>query len=182
MAAAPTPTTQPGGTIAAGTITCNQVTGSITFDPPLSTGGTAPETTEISLTTSGCATTGSTVQVTSATTTATLSSATNNCASLLSSKPVAVASTYTPSSVHASVVSFSGYVIVTEATTADVGFSLPDTGGTAKVVGSFAGTDHGAKSTATIYSTMTSTQALAACATGSGLASLSLAAGVVTLS
>jgi hypothetical protein len=95
---------------------------------------------------------------------------------------VAVAASYTPSSVHASVVAFSGYAIVSAPTTADVGFSLPGSGGTATVTGSFAGTDKGAKSTATIYSTMTPTQALAACAAAGGLVSLSLAAGSVTLS
>ena len=170
-----------GGTVAAGTVSCTNVTGTVTFTPPLSNSGTSPETTKISLTASGCTTAGSGASpVTGATASATIQSPTNGCVALTTSKPVAVAVAWSPSSVHASVASFSGYAVVTQG--GDIGFGLPGTGGSATVAGSFAGTDHGAKSTAATYSNLTSTELLTACGTPAGVSSLTIASGTVAFS
>jgi hypothetical protein len=181
-ASAVTPITGAGGTVAAGSVTCTNVTGTITFTPPLSNTPTGPETTHISLNATGCTTAGSSgTQVTSGTATATIQSSTNGCVSLLTSKPVAVAVAWSPSSIHATVASFGGYAIVTDATQ-HTGFGLPNAKGSVSVAGSFAGTDNGAKSTASTYSNLTSVQLLTACGTAAGLPALAISSGTVTFS
>jgi hypothetical protein len=175
-----TPTTLAGGKVATGSVTCTSVTGTIAFNPPLTNSGTSPETTSITLTASGCTPAGSSAStVTSGTATATIQSATNGCLSLLTSKPVAVAVAWSPSSIHASVATFSGYAIVSDAG-GNIGFGLPNSGGTATIAGSFAGTDNGATSKATTYSALTQTTLLAACATAAGVPSLAITNGSVT--
>lgn len=176
------PTTEAGGTIAAGSVTCSSVTGTVSFDPPLTSSGTSPETISLSLTSTGCTATGSAAQVTGNTTTATIQAPTNDCTSLLNSQPAAVAVTWSPSSVHASVVSYSGYSIVSAPTTGNVGLGLPNGGGTASVTGSFPGADKGAKSTLAIYFNVSSTQVLGICAATGGLSSLTAVSGTITLS
>lgn len=177
-----TPITLAGGVVSTGSVTCTNVTGTITFSPPLSNTGTSPETTRLSLTATGCTTAGSSgTQVTSGTATATIQSPTNGCISLLTSKPVAVAVTWSPSSIHASVASFSGYAIVSDAAQ-HIGFGLPNAKGSVSVAGSFAGTDNGAKSTASTYSNITTVQLLTACGTTAGVPTLAIARGTVTFS
>jgi len=119
--------------------------------------------------------------VTSGTATATIQSPTNGCVSLLTSKPVAVAVALSPGSIHATVASFSGYAIVSDAAQ-HIGFGLPNAKGSANVAGSFAGTDNGAKSTASTYSDLTSTQLFVDCGTAAGVPTLPIATGTVTFS
>jgi hypothetical protein len=180
-AAGGTPTTLAGGTIATGGVTCTNVVGVVNFSPPLTSSGTSAETTEISLTASGCTTSGSNAApVTGGRASATIQSTSNSCTGLLSSKPVAVAVTWAPNSIHASVASFSGYAIVPDAA-GHIGFSLPGSGGTVTVAGSFAGSDNGAASKASTFSDQTTAQLLATCGTTAGVASLTIASGSVTL-
>lgn len=177
-----TPATLAGGTVATGSVSCTHVTGTITFTPPLSNTGTSPETTRLSLDASGCTTSApGGIPVTGGTATATIHSSTNGCVSLLTSKPVAVAVAWSPSSVHATVASFGGYAIVSDASQ-HTGFGLPDAKGTVSVAGSFAGTDNGASSTASTYSDLTSIQLLTTCGTSTGLTALTIATGSVTFS
>jgi len=119
--------------------------------------------------------------VTSGTATATIQSPTNGCVSLLTSKPVAVAVAWSPGSIHATVASFSGYAIVSDAAQ-HIGFGLPNAKGSANVAGSFAGTDNGAKSTASTYSDLTSTQLFVDCGTAAGVPTLPIATSTVTFS
>jgi hypothetical protein len=63
----------------------------------------------------------------------------------------------------------------------DEGFTLPASGGTAKVTGSFAGSDLGATSTAQTFSNQTGKQLLTACGSSAGLASLQVASGTLAL-
>ncbi|MFZ0170921.1 MAG: hypothetical protein WAL04_04475 [Acidimicrobiales bacterium] len=76
-------------------------------------------------------------------------------------------------------VTFSGHRIVTNSA-GDVGFVFPNSGGTASVTGSFAGSDHGAGSSASSYTDMTEKGVLSTCRS-SGLPSLT-GTGMVTLS
>jgi len=91
-----------------------------------------------------------------------------------------VAVTWAPSSIHASVATFSGYSIVPDAA-GHVGFSLPASGGTVTVAGSFGGSDNGATSKASTFSDQTTTQLLATCGTTAGVSSLNITSGTVTL-
>jgi hypothetical protein len=124
-------------------VTCNDVTGSLAFSPPLTaTGagaGAGAETGTIRLHATGCATSGSNVSaVGSGTAAVSLTSPTSTCSGVLTLRPVALTTHWTPSTVTPSVLTFSGYSIASRPT-GNGGFSFPDPGGTAKVTGSFAG-------------------------------------------
>ena len=84
-----------------------------------------------------------------------------------------------PSSVANSMITFSGHRIVTNSA-GDVGFVFPNSGGTTSVTGSFAGSDHGAGSSASAYTDMTEKEVGGNCKS-SGLPSLT-GTGTVTLS
>jgi hypothetical protein len=179
--AAPATTTTTTVTTATGGVACTNLTGSLTFSPPLTTKGGSAESTAIALSATGCTTKGSNVaNVTGATASATISSTTNSCTSLITSRPLAINITWAPATTHPSVLSFSGYGGTTGSSGGE-GFKLPGTGATAKVTGSFAGSDHGATSTATAVSGETATQLLAACGSSAGLTSIQVTSGTVTL-
>jgi len=167
--------------VATGSVTCSNVTGSVSFSPPLTMSGGSAEHITIALTTNGCTTSGSNIPTLAKGSVATtISMATNACSSLLSPQPVTVTETWIPATIHQSVVSYSGYKIGLSPSGGG-GFTLPNSGGTAKVVGSFAGSDHGSGSTAALYSTESATELLTACGSDAGLASLPVTSGSVTL-
>ncbi len=168
-------------TLATGAVTCTDITGALTFSPPLTTKGGSAESTAIALTASGCTTNGSNVPtVTRGSESATLTSDTNSCTGLLMSRALTVNIAWTPSTIRPSVLTFSGYG-GTSGSSGEEGFALPNAGGGAKVTGSFAGADHGAGSTATAVSAQTATQLLAACGSSAGLTSIQVSSGTVTL-
>ncbi len=167
--------------VASGGVTCSNITGSLTFSPALTVKGGTAESTSITVNAAGCVTSGSNVSaITRGTGTATLTSTSNSCAGLLNSRPVTVDITWTPAVVHPSVVTFSGYGGATGPSGGE-GFMLPKSGATAKVTGSFAGSDHGAGTTATAFSGETTTQLLGACESSAGLTSIAVTSGSVTL-
>ncbi len=175
------PSATPAVVVATGGVTCHTVTGALTFSPALTVNGSTAESTSISVNAAGCVTSGSNVSgITRGTGTATLTSTSNSCAGLLTSRPVTVDITWTPATVHPSVVTFSGYGGATGPAGGE-GFLLPKAGATAKVTGSFAGSDHGAASTATAFSGETTTQLLGACESSSGLTSIAVTSGSVTI-
>lgn len=168
-------------TTATGGVICTTITGSLTFSPPLTTKGTSSESTAITLKAAGCTTKGSNVAtVTGGMGSATLTSPTNSCAGLLNSRALTVDMTWAPSTIHGSVVTFSGYTAASSASGGE-GFILPAPGGTAKVTGSFSGSDHGAGSTAATYSNQTGTQLLSACGAATGLTSIDVTSGTLSL-
>ncbi len=176
-----TTTTAPPPKIATGTVVCSNVTGALTFSPPLTTKGTSPESTMISLRAAGCVTQGSNVHaVASGQGSATISGTTNSCTNLLNPRALTVNITWAPSTVRPTVLMFSGYAAATGPSNGE-GFTLPQPKGTAKVTGSFAGSDQGAASTAATFSGDTATQLLAACGSSAGLASIQITSGNVTL-
>jgi hypothetical protein len=93
--------------------------------------------------------------------------------------PLTVDISWTPATVHPSVLTFSGYGAASSPS--GEGFRLPKAGATAKVTGSFAGSDHGASSTATAFSGQTTTQLLTACESTAGLTSIAVTSGSVSL-
>jgi hypothetical protein len=109
----------------------------------------------------------------------TLTSPTSTCAGVLTLRSVALTIHWTPSTITASTLTFSGYSI-TSKPTGNGGFSFPDPGGTAKVTGSFAGGDGGASSTAAIYFDPSVAQIQTVCRS-SGLATLPVTSGSVSL-
>jgi hypothetical protein len=160
--------------VATGTISC-KLTGTATFSPPLQKGGASAETRTFSVQASDCTTSGSDVSyVAGGTITGTTHMATNKCVSGLTSVTGGVTATITwsPSSIQPTVATFSGSAIGTNGA-GEAGFVLPNPGGTASVTGSFAGSDNGAATTASLYTTMTESQILSTCDASSGLSSLS---------
>lgn len=171
----------PAAKTATGAITCTHLAGRLTFLPPLRDKGTVTEVTTISLQASGCTTSGSNVpDVTGSVASGTITSPTNSCTGLLTSRALSIHITWAPSTIRASVLTFSGYRGASSVSGGE-GFALPNAGGTAKVTGSFSGSDQGAASSAETYSDQTATQLLTACSSSAGLTSLAVTSGTVTL-
>ena len=165
---------------ATGAVTCSNIIGGLSFSPPLTATGSGPETASIRLQASGCTTSGSSVStVTSGTAKVTLTSPDSTCAGVLTLRSVALTIRWAPPSILPSTLTFSGYSIVSKPSGSG-GFTFPDPGGTAKVTGSFAGSDGGAGSTATIYFDPSVAQIQTVCRS-SGLASIPVTSGTVTL-
>jgi hypothetical protein len=91
-----------------------------------------------------------------------------------------VAVTWTPANVRPSVASFSGFVVTTD-DAGSTGFAFPGAGHTANVTGSFTGSDRGALSTASVYTDETATEIAGGCSQLSGLASIPIESGEVSL-
>ena len=163
-------------TVATGDVTCSHVTGGISFSPPLTSTGTAAQSTRISLTATGCTTSGSHTPVV---TRGTAPSTTSACSGVLTLRSVALTIHWTPTTIRPSTLTFPGYNIVSTPS-GSAGFSFPSSGGSASVVGSFAGSDRGAASTAALYFDPSVAQIQAVCKS-SGLASLPVTSGTVTL-
>ncbi len=126
---------------------------------------------------SHCSTSGSNVSVVSGGVgTGTYTAPTNSCSVLAKSVRISLDVTWTPKSIKPSIVSYSGLSVVMNKA-GDAGYTVPGTGGTVKVVGSFAGNDLGARTTATVYSSETAAQVLSTCSSPSGLASIPFVSG-----
>ncbi len=173
---------KPKVVVATGAIVCTKVTGSVTYHPPVHHVGTTPETQVFSFHASHCTTTGSNVRhVTGGSLTASVHRTVNSCIDLLQAKLSSAKVTWTPRSIHPSTTHFSGFVFVTNAA-GDEGFKLPNPGGTATVAGSFAGKDHGARSSATVYINTTALQFRDACMAPAGVAREAIIGGRVSFS
>ena len=169
-------TSTAAATLATGKISCTGVSGTIAFVPPLTSSGTSPESTNIAFTASGCTPSGSNAStITSGHGTAVIKDSTNACTGITTSKPVKVTVGWSPSTVLPTVVSFSGYKVGANAS-GDYGFTLPDTGGSDNVTGSFSGSG-ATNATASTYSSSTAAQIATSCGSSTGLASLTLTTG-----
>jgi hypothetical protein len=162
------------------------VIGKVTFTPPLTLAGNAnSEVTKTRTTSTGCTVSKGTPPTkgvsTSTITKTTTNNTANSCTGLATSVPVTehVVWTHTPLIAN-STVKFSGLMPATSAS-GDEGFTLPNTGGTASVTGSYPGADMGKTSTATVFTNMTATQIATACQSATGVASLTIASGTAAL-
>ncbi len=163
---------------ATGSITCKSISGSADFNPPLTLAGSAPDTTTIDLTATGCTTSGSNVStVTSGTATTTNTTGTASCVALLNSRPLTVTVKWDPGTIKPSVVAFSGYQSTTAGGT---GFVFPGQGHTVKVSGSFAGSNGGSGSSASVFTNENTIELLGACK-GAGISSIPISSGTLTL-
>ena len=161
-----------------GKVTCTKITGSITFNPPLTLNGTSAENTTVKITVKGCSVSGGGVKPKKGTVNKDIStpSSTNACTSLGNSQPESLTVNWAPGSkILPTTASFSGYAVATNGA-GDEGFTLPDSGGTGSTAGSYA---QASGVTAAAYSNETSNQLAAACAAPGGLASLKIVSGSV---
>ena len=169
-----------GPAVATGSVSCHGVSGSVRFSPPLTAKGTSPETTTIRVTARGCTASDSSVStVASASAVATATSSSNACQGLLTSKGLTFTIHWAPSTITPTVVHYSGYAV--SASNGKGEFTLPNAGGTATVTGSFAGADHGARSTAQALSSESATGLVTACGSAGGLASIPVTSGSLAL-
>jgi len=172
VASAKGPIAQPGK------VKCSKITGSITFNPPLTLSGTSTENTTVKITVKGCSVTGGTVKPKTGTVNKDISTATskNACTSLGNSQPETLTVNWAPGSkIAPTTASFSGYAVATNGA-GDEGFSLPNSGGTGSTVGSYA---QASGVSAAAYSNQTSNQLAAACSAPGGLASLKITSGSI---
>ena len=167
--------------VGTGVLTCTSIKGSITFTPPLTTSGTAPETsTIVKVTVKKCtgSTNGNPSKGTVNTNIATPTS-TDGCGTLASgsSTPETLAVTWA-GGFSGSSSTYAGFNPATDAPPgpAEAGFTLPQSG-TGSTSGSWA---EGSGSTSTTYSNKTASQILAEC-NGAGLKTLKLTEGTTTL-
>jgi hypothetical protein len=163
------------------TITCSAVTGSINFDPPLTNKGSASEVVHFDLSSQKCAPSATiTPAVTGAAAKGTIRGESGTCAGILISKPVNVAITWTPSSIPPTYLSLRGYGIKNNAQGFE-GIALSASRGGSTARGSYVGLDHGATSTALLFTHETVTQILGVCGAPLGLRSLPITSGSFTL-
>lgn len=168
-------------TVATGSVTCGALAGMVTFDPPLTLTGTSPETLRVTLTAGDCTTSGSNVpHITSGTVSTAERTGTNSCEALISSKALKLSVDWIPRSVEPSVVSYSGYS-PTESAGGGSGLTFPNSGGRAKVSGSFTGSKDGANSTASVFTNEGISELASACTSATGLTSLSISSGGFTI-
>lgn len=169
-----------------GTLTCTKITGSVTFTPPLkgTTKNTNSETQKYSLTTTGCKTSGGSNihSVTKGVVSQTIHTTDTSCNGLNygsgSGFNFTAVWTSTPAAAN-SVIAFSGDTPVV--VSGKAGFKFPNPGGTAAVSGSFPGTNAGATSRAEGITAQTPTALLAPCSTATGLKSIKIVKGSLTL-
>jgi len=161
-----------------GTVSCTQVTGSVRFDPPLTNDGSASEVASLLLVVKGCAAGGggSTPRLAHGSTE--LSMTSSSCANLSSGSKttVNIAISWRPTKDGSTEVNFPGYSLTS---TSDLGFSLG--GEHTSASGSYAGTDAGASSTATVTFNLTPAKVEVACGTRKGLKSLKIQTGLLSL-
>jgi hypothetical protein len=166
-----------------GTLNCTSVTGTVTFNPPLTFTAQAVTTT-IKATVKNCTPSGGGLKPKSGTATSTMNTANDDCTTLAggSTNPQTLKTKWAPATkIKPTTLTFGGFVPATQPVTNDEGFSLPNSLGQPTTgTGSYLGTDTGATSTATVYSNKTAAQVSSLCS-GAGLATLTLAAGTVHL-
>jgi len=172
-------------TTSPGPITCKGVKGTITFTPPLVSGGTATETsTIVSVTVTKCKNaphvTGTVPKKGTVSVNIASGTGTDNCTSLSGNtvSPESLTVTWTsPAGLGTSTSAYSGYDGGVVSGGKD-GFKLPNTNsGTGSTTGTFA---EASGSTAAVYSNKTSAQLAAECS-GGGISTLDLAKGSTTL-
>ena len=168
--------------VATGSIICNKVSGSVTYHPAEHHVSTGPVRIVFVFHASHCTTKDSNVKnVTGGSLSEVVTKPTNACASGISSHPVHATGTWTAKNVrlHSTTGTYSGFDFVI-ATNGDVGVVIPNSGGTAHITGSFAGTNHGATSKVVSYINLTATEIRAACLSPRGLSSVRITSGRVT--
>jgi hypothetical protein len=170
---------------ARGKVTCTKLSGTITFKPALTLTGSSSDKKDVAKVkaklagckaSKGAAPTG---KVATKIVTKKSSGDANSCTGLDSPRAISLSITWTRTpSVAPTKVSFSSDKVAANSAN-DEGFELPAPGGKASVKGSYAGSNKGRTSTATVYSNEDATQLAAAC--GTGLSSLKLTSGKASL-
>jgi hypothetical protein len=168
-----------------GSVTCATLTGHLLFSPPLTTRGGSAETAKLLVDAHGC--TGATSQggltLSYGRMTETFTYGSNACQDLLS-LPASTAdiawvdTTGKTKAIAPTDISYSGGVLTANGTGQAV-FTWPGSGGTATATGSFANSDRGVSTNATVTFKQTIKLIAAVCASTGGLHSLSVASGSV---
>jgi hypothetical protein len=158
-----------------GTVSCSEISGTITFNPPLTLTGSSTENAKVDITVKKCSVSGGTVKPKKGVVDEPLATGTNNCASLENSMAETLTIDWAPASkINPTTASFSGYTTGTNSKQ-DEGFILPNSGGTGSAVGSYA---QASGVTAAAYTNETETQLTAACS-GAGISSLKITSGTI---
>lgn len=170
--------------VATGDVSCGEVSGSVTYHPPEHHVGTVSEKIKFVFRASHCTTRGSDVKhVLAGSLSETVARPSNACASGIFSHPVTATGSWKAKNLtlHDTTGTFSGWSFVFAAN-GDVGFEIPNKGGSARITGSFAGSNHGATSSIVSYINLSAKQVRAACLSAHGLASVRITRGRATFS
>ena len=149
----------------AGSVVCTTLTGTMKFDPPLTSAGTSPEVAPLRLVISGCTASGGATPK-EGHGSAAIPLHTNNCSSLTSrsKSPITLAIRWSPTTDETSEVRLAEFA---PTKTAAIGFRLG--GSKTTVNGSYPGSNHGASSRATLVSSTSPSKLASACASTKGL-------------
>jgi hypothetical protein len=112
--------------------------------------------------------------------TATILSPSSACSRVLTTRSLTLKVIWTPTTIRPSTITFSEYGLASSRA-GPIGFTFPNPGGTARVTGSFAGSDNGAASIAAVFFSQTYEQLLETCQLSVGLSSIQVTSGHVTL-
>jgi hypothetical protein len=164
----------PTGGFQPGTVSCKDLSGTIDFDPPLTSVGASSEMSLVYVTAKGCsgAGGGATPKVGNASMLMPLQRSSCSGLESASTTPTSLVTSWSPSNLGASEVIFPGVTPIPTEVSAKTGFSFGGTGTT--IEGSYPGTDDGVSSTATLTSNMTAGQIAKACDSANGLTSLNV--------
>ena len=168
--------------VATGRVMCRKVTGSITLSPPLQKGGMKPEKMVWKIHVSDCTTTKSNVKHVKGVNMISIVHRPNNaCGGVVYSKSMRPSFAWIPKSVHSTSASFSGFSFL-QNKAGEEGFTMPNSGGSASVTGSFAGKDHGKRSVVTLYTNLTIAKFRTACESKAGLPGYKIISGTASFS
>lgn len=161
-----------------GSVTCSQVTGRLTFAPPLTQGGSASEVASLALVLKGCLAVGGGSSPSVAHGAGILPMTANTCASLASRTrgSLEIAISWRPTTDGSTTVAFPGF---TPTTGTNQGLHMG--GRHTSAAGSYAGTDGGARSVAAMTFGSTPTRVASACASSTGLKRLKVQSGFLTV-
>jgi hypothetical protein len=164
-----------------GTLVCASITGTVTFNPPLTvTAQTVITTTKTTL--KNCTPTGGGLKPKSGVSTSSTSTANENCASLEtgSTTPFTLKTKWAPATkIKPTFSTVSGISPATDGS-GNAGFQLPNTGGTTSGTGSYLGSDGGKSGSAQAFTSKTAAQIGATCTGATGLATLTITHGMAT--
>jgi hypothetical protein len=154
--------------------TCSQLVGSVSFSPALTTSGTAAEHMAVALSAKGCVSPPNGPPVSGGSIKGTIKGGTSSCLGVLKASNTTISIVWDPKALGTSVVSLSSSIRLTGTKSGEEGFMV---GNGAHLHGTFAGPDGGSQTRATIYSTLTPSQILAACGAPNGLRQMQIVSG-----
>jgi hypothetical protein len=166
------------GSAQKGTLNCNKITGTFTFNPPLKATSTSTDVATVKSTITGCTASGGGLTPKKGTSSQMSSYNTNSCTAILEGSPKAetITTTWSPKSIASTTTAFPASAEKIS-TGPPITITLGGTGTTDEAGSSYEGTDGGATSTVSLTLKQTSAEIMASCTSSKGLKTLNIVSG-----